>query len=162
MNNPVEAAKERLAAIAEEAEKLRLFIAAYENVADLLDVSHIRPAGESKSGDNLVEVPASENRRKPKAVNPPASVLIPAVIDILRTRGHPLSRRGIYEALKVRDLVIQGSDPVKALGTILWRNQDEIVQLEGYGYWPRTLAYSRANYPGLLPERGPQAPARFR
>lgn len=162
MNNPVEAAKARLAAIAEEAEKLRLFIAAYENVADLLDVSHIRPAGESKSVDNLVEVPASENRRMPKAVNPPASVLVPAVIDILRTRGHPLSRRGIYEALKARDLVIQGADPVKALGTILWRNQDEIIQLEGYGYWPRALAYSRAEYPGLPPARGPQEPARFR
>lgn len=146
MNNPVEAAKARLAAISEEAEKLRLFIAAYENVADLLDASHIRPAGESKSVDNLVEMPASEHQRRPKAVNPPANVLIPAVIEILRARGHPLSRRGLYEALKARDLVIQGADPVKALGTILWRNQDKIVQLEGHGYWPRHMSYPRAKY----------------
>ena len=146
MNNPVEAAKARLAAITEEAEKLRLFIAAYESVADILDVGHLLPMSASKAVDKSGDEAGSAPPKKPKAVNPPANVLIPAIVEILRARGHPLNRRGLYEALKLRGLEIQGTDPVKALGTILWRNQDKVVQLEGFGYWPRHMSYPRAKY----------------
>lgn len=149
MNNPVEAAKARLVSLEEEAEKLRYFIAAYESVAIYIGaeaeppVQGVLPVDKSDE-DEVVHLP----EKTPRATNPPPAVLIPAIIDALAGHGRPLSRKGIYETLKERGLVIQGTDPVKTLGTILWRNQNDIIQIEGYGYWPKALPYHRANYLG--------------
>ena len=47
-----------------------------------------------------------------------------------------MSRRQLYEALKRLGMEIKGADPIKALGTILWRASDRIEYVEGRGYWP--------------------------
>lgn len=148
MNNPVEAARARLLAIEEEAEKLRLFIIAYEGVADYIGGAAKPHVGDPPPVDNPAEGTTAAPKKKPRATNPPSAVLIRAVIDTLNRRGHPLSRKGLFDALKDRGLVVQGADPVKTLGTILWRNRDKIIQIEDHGYWPRATPYHRANYLG--------------
>ena len=151
MNELEEKARERIAQLEQEIELLRNYLAMSGQAREVLGVSAGASERVSAANNSSVESAGSDSTapekvKKPRAVNPPASVLIPAVIDILRSRGHPLSRRGIYLGLKARGLEIQGSDPVKAVGTILWRNQDKIVQLDGYGYWPKDEPYSRSGY----------------
>lgn len=71
-----------------------------------------------------------------KGTNPSAAVVIPAAIKALKDQGRPLSRRELHGALAARGMLIQGTDPIKALGTILWRARDQIHYVEDKGYWP--------------------------
>jgi hypothetical protein len=98
-------------------------------------------------GEVTSDAPA---KRKRVSDNPRPAILIPAAIEILRQHGKPMSRRELHEALSARGLVVRGSDPIKALGTILWRAGDDLVQLEGFGYWPKSDQYRLANYAGAL------------
>ncbi|MBX9706801.1 MAG: hypothetical protein K2X61_02565 [Caulobacteraceae bacterium] len=155
MNDPIAAAKARLAQIEEEAEKLRLFIAAYESVADYIGIkvheSQLEPNPVDKSASGQLE----GERRRTRAVNPPTDKVVENAILILRQRGHPMSRRALHDALWQRGIEVRGTDPVKTLGTILWRARDKLIQLEGYGYWPKEMSYGRANY--LRPQETPKA-----
>lgn len=72
------------------------------------------------------------------------------LITVLRERGKPMSRRELHVALGERGLLVKGSDPIKALGTMLWRGRDRLTQIEGYGYWPKGDTYEPANYHGGL------------
>lgn len=146
MNDPVETAKIRLAEIEEEAEKLRLFIAAWESVADILGDRLAANPEAVISVDNPVSDTHSDISRRARAVNPPTDEIVAAAIQVLRHRGHPMSRRALHEALWERGVQVRGTDPVKTLGTILWRAGDRIIQLEGYGYWPKHISYTRAGY----------------
>ena len=164
MIDQVEAARRRIAELEEQIESLREFVATWERVSHLLSTPlkdlPAPPAGDSAPVDESAAV--AEKPRREKVVNPPPAVIIPAAVAILKARGHPMSRRELHRALADRGIVVRGADPVKALGTILWRARDQIIQLEGYGYWPRATPYSRAGYPGLLPDHGPQEPFRVR
>lgn len=89
-------------------------------------------------------------QRKRITDNPKPAVLIPAVIQILRERAHPLSRRQIHEALLERGLEVKGADPTKTLGTILWRARDRVDSIEGRGYWPKGDALPEVSRDELL------------
>lgn len=156
MNNPVQSARDRLVEIEKEMEKLKLFLAAWENVADLIGDGSNAPI----AGHNSVDESAREavSRARTRAVNPPTETVVKVAIEALRQRGHPMSRRELHAALWSRGVEVKGTDPVKTLGTILWRAQDRVIQLEGYGYWPRHMSYSRANY--LRPMEGQPTPPR--
>ena len=73
-----------------------------------------------------------------KALNPPNPVVVSGAINVLREAGRPMTRRELYLALKDRGVVVHGKDPVKTVGTILWRARDQLVSHEGRGYWPAT------------------------
>jgi hypothetical protein len=146
VNNVVESARKRLFDIEEEAEKLRLFLAAWEGVADLLTPSTEATSTDIKAVDKSpIEAPTGALPRT-RAVNPPTDQVVEAAIHLLRVRGHPMSRSALHSALWERGVKVRGTDPVKTLGTILWRAKDRIIQLEGYGYWPKNVSYARANY----------------
>ena len=51
-------------------------------------------------------------------------------------RQHPLTRRQLLEILDTRGLQIRGANPIKVLGTNLWRSQ-QFEQIEGLGYCPK-------------------------
>lgn len=163
MKSHVEAARKRLAEIEQEAEILRHFLLAWEAAAPLLDFTPSPDSNAEKNTGAPVDESATRSsqdgngptssapvKRTRVTDNPKPAVLIPAAIEIIRENGKPLSRRALHEALASRGLIVKGSDPIKALGTILWRAPDEIVQLEGFGYWPKTDQYRPANYAGTL------------
>lgn len=140
MDDLVEAAKARIVELKQQVETLEKFVQAAGPVTRLLSGS-ITGTG-TVAGNLLVGVssqPAAPDEAKRTRVtdNPRPAVLIPAAVQILRDRGQPMSRRELHEALSEKGLVVRGADPVKALGTILWRARDEIVQIEGRGYWPK-------------------------
>ena len=85
-------------------------------------------------------VDATLPRRVRVRDNPKPAAVVAATIDVIRQRNLPMTRRQIWDALKERGVVVNGSDPVKTLGTILWRSgSDHLMQIDGWGYWPKIL-----------------------
>lgn len=135
----IEAAKQRLAKIEQEAETLRKFVDSVEAAAAILGIGTEldMPTDSPPSIPRKESAPPAEAPRKTRVSdNPKAEILIPVVKEILRANHKPMSRRELHKALSDRGLVVRGTDPVKTLGTILWRANDQIKQIEGWGYWP--------------------------
>lgn len=142
MSELEEQARKRIANLYQQIEVLEEYLRITEQTRTILagvgsstGVLHAQgvsgPASASAPPDSA-ESPASPRIRD----NPKPAVLIPAVIEILRESGHPMSRRQIHEALSDRGLVVRGAEPTKTLGTILWRARGLIGSIEGRGYWP--------------------------
>ena len=141
-------ARERIARLKLEIESLEEFLRVTGQARQLLegDVSStnlsiigFKPVStEARAFDNTApEGPESPPPRTRVRDNPKPAVLIPAVEEILRERGRPMSRRELHEALSDRGLEVRGAEPTKTLGTILWRARDLISSIEGRGYWPK-------------------------
>lgn len=82
----------------------------------------------------------------PKPKNPRKEDVAEVAIEIIRENGDPMTRDDLFEALKARGIQIEGKNPPVVLQTMLWRMQERIVHLKGYGYWPREDAYMAADY----------------
>jgi hypothetical protein len=157
-------ARERIAELQQQIAILQQFVDSAEQATFLLHgeaAAKSSFAGDSAVGDSSTDslaqdfhTPAEGAESPPKRTrvsdNPKPAVLIPAAIKILREHGHPMSRRQLHEALSERGLVVRGADPIKALGTILWRAGDQITQIEGRGYWPKADRYEPAKYWGHM------------
>lgn len=77
--------------------------------------------------------------------------LIAQAVAAIRENCRPMSRRDVYDALAAKGVVIEGADPLKVLGTALWRANKDIVSLDGLGYWPKMDPYPPASYfPGSV------------
>jgi hypothetical protein len=147
MTDIVQAARDRLIQLEREAAILRDFIARSESVAKLLGsekalhgpgVPYTALNGKVTYVDPSPVMPQNLNRapRGNFPPNPKTSVVIPAAIQILKDAQHPMTRRELHSALEMRGLTIYGVDPIKALGTILWRARDQIIYVDDKGYWP--------------------------
>lgn len=155
MNDLYEAAKKRVREIREEEAALNEFIRLHERTLRLLN----RPAqnslfdeGPSSVSAASMVTAASSSAPTPQRTrvtdNPKPAEVIDGAITILREHGRPMSRRELHAALGNMGLLVKGADPIKALGTMLWRGRDRLTQIEGYGYWPKGDAYQPANYFG--------------
>lgn len=141
----VEKARQRLAQIEAEAVILRQFLETSEAVAAVLGgaalPSHLRWSPSDKTVDASGDAQESVERTR-VTDNPKPEVLIPAAKEILRANKRPMNRRQLHQALAARGLEVRGADPVKTLGTILWRARDQIKSIEGWGYWPKEDDFS--------------------
>lgn len=166
MDEIIQNAKDRIATLKRELEILEDFVRSAEPAVVLLS-GHVRIRAtvtgelsvdeaepESRGAESSASTESSVKRTR-VTDNPKPSVLVPAAIEIIRQHGHPMSRRQLHEALSERGLIVKGTDPIKALGTILWRARDQIVQLEGRGYWPKSDPYRPASYVGSLFDNSP-------
>jgi hypothetical protein len=112
-------------------------------------------SAESQSGRALrpkIRVLKKGIKRRPARArvtdNPPPSEVVAATVEILKAAGTPLSRRAIHAELMQRGLTVNGADPIKAVGTMLWRSgKDELVQIEGRGYGLKGVDYPEAPQP---------------
>lgn len=140
MDPSLKNALDRRALLVLELEIIDHFIAAYHEFARLQPGAPL-PAVQNltllSKADNATAGTESPIRPAPRPDNPKLDVLVPAVVDILRTTGRPMSRREIHEALTEKGLSVQGVDPRKTLGTLLWRAREYIDSIEGRGYWPK-------------------------
>lgn len=59
---------------------------------------------------------------------------------------HPLTRGQLVQEFADRGLPLGGKERERNMGTIMWRLNEEFVNLEGFGYWPRDVNYKPANY----------------
>lgn len=106
----IQLARERRARLAEEIARLDAFI---------------RTAKGLERGGTDVEGVAADLRRELETAMPeparPAGV-VEAADEALRAAGRPLTRGELFERLRSSGLRIDGIDPVKNMGTILWRS----------------------------------------
>lgn len=137
---------QRIDALRREIEFLEQYVSLTQQAKELIgDVDggiqpHTIPATPGETDWTLRGANGSP-RSVRRGSNPKPSILIPAVINILKEKGYPMSRKELHEALATQGLVVQGADPTKTLGTILWRARPDaggpIDSIEGRGYWPK-------------------------
>ena len=84
----------------------------------------------------------SANGRK----NSKRQAVVDAAIAAIEKAGRPLKRRELFEEVKRAGLVVNGKDPLVVFSTMLWREQDRIVRLDGYGYWPIDKPFAPSGY----------------
>lgn len=141
MNDLVEAARIRVQQLRQELAALEEFLDASERARALL--SGLTPqaaSGESRGpiqNSPVERLQESGERRTRVTDNPKPAAVVDAAIRIMKERGRPMTRRELHGALAEMGLEVKGADPIKALGTMLWRGRDRIEQLEGRGYWPK-------------------------
>lgn len=66
----------------------------------------------------------------------------------------PASREELYNQLTREGLIIEGSDPLMVLSTMLWRMRDKagLVRLKTGGYWLAERPYPAAGYDPATPD----------
>jgi hypothetical protein len=67
--------------------------------------------------------------------NPKRTAVVAEVRQLLKAHNRPMRRGELFKALVARGVVIGGRDPRMVLGMMLTRSPDEIVRLNGAGYW---------------------------
>lgn len=105
----IQMAMRRRAALADEIARLDAFI---------------RTADELEQGGGIEDMPAElrqELATIPAGPARPAGV-VEAAEDALRAVGRPLTRGELFERLRSSGVRIDGTDPVKNMGTMLWRS----------------------------------------
>lgn len=156
MSEPIDpilaAAEARRDELAQDLQKVRDFISSYHAFARIAKLDSVNTTGTlevaSTGSDNSVDPVDNEAAREaegideppPKRVrvsdNPKPADVVAAAVEVIRTANRPLTRREIHVSLADRGIVVRGADPIKALGTMLWRSgKDRLTQVEGYGYW---------------------------
>lgn len=166
MGDLVEAAKKKRAELVKELEKLDHFLEIAQSLALDFQLDEANKAGTS-SPSTMDQKPVDDGQKEadreaeasddaaPKRTrvtdNPKPKTVVKEAVAVIRERGRPMSRREVWEALRDRGTVVRGADPVKALGTMLWRSgKNDLIQLEGHGYWVRDEDYEPARYQGDL------------
>lgn len=144
-------AEQRLEELRQETDKLKEFLVTYRMLANSLKLESANTTGtkgvnsqadttpvDKPEGAEAGEVAAADDspaKRVRVRDNPPSAVVIAAAVNLMRATGRPMSRREVREGLLERGVVVNGKDPVKTMGTILWRAPDQIVAVPGRGYW---------------------------
>jgi hypothetical protein len=137
------AALERLEALKAEEKILNEYIVARRRAQRALGLSdEARQTPDSSSAEVQSESPPDSSieegtpLKKRVTDNPKPADVVAAAAEVIRVVGRPLSRRQIHNALARRGVVVRGVDPIKALGTMLWRSGNGVLQqIEGRGYW---------------------------
>ena len=80
------------------------------------------------SSGNAVGVAKSDKVNDPKAI-------ANGIEAILRGADLPVRRGKLITRLAENGIPIHSQDKSKYIGTILWRNSDRFVNIEGRGYW---------------------------
>jgi hypothetical protein len=102
---------------------------------------HRRFSGAVKNDESLQSVADELPRATLRRPNRPA-VYIKAIEHVLRRTGKPLTRAEIVEALAKDGVTIPSADPVRYVGTILWRG-NKIFENNGDGYWLKGVRVPR-------------------
>lgn len=139
MSDIMESARRRLAEIEQEAETLKKFLESAKAAEAILNRNGPAEAEAPQPEKVIVDESVSDEDKPVRTRvtdNPKPAVIVARAKEILRANRRPMSRRQLHEALAEKGLVVRGVDPIKTLGTILWRASGDIQQVPGWGYWP--------------------------
>lgn len=134
MTQVIEKARERLAELEAEAEKLRTFLRVYADLSGDKSVENVSSVAHSDDSDVEWASPAQ---------------IVDSAKELMRERGRPLSRSRLVKLLTERGLNLPGIDKSKNVGTVIWRSK-QFDNIAGYGYWPKEFG-------GWLGQRPPQS-----
>jgi hypothetical protein len=86
---------------------------------------------------------------------PKPKQIVAIVKEVLESAPIPMSRGQLLAELQSRGVEIVGANPANTLGTTLLRNEGEITNLKGFGYWLVNRDFSPAKY---YPSRQTEGP----
>ena len=159
-------AEKRRDELREDLRKIEDFIATYYTLKNRLKMDSrntkgtksAEPSTDLSTDAALVEAAReaetpydAQTKRVRVSDNPKPATVVAAAVEVIRAAGRPMTRRKIHKALAARGLEVRGSDPIKALGTMLWRSgKGQLVQIEGRGYGLKDVEY---DLDGLFAQR---------
>ena len=79
-------------------------------------------------------------------INPSRTEVADAALEVIRGQGKPVGRQELFDALAARGVQIDGKNPLMVFSTMLWREQERVKRLRGYGYWIAGEPYPPAGY----------------
>lgn len=140
-------ALQRKAEIEKELRDINEFIALYKRL--------FRRGAEGKTGNLFPGVATSESSQVHSSAvkrrgNLPRSEIGRIAKDVILRHGAPMTRGELLEALAKEGVEIVAADRSKSMGTIMWRLREDFANIEGHGYWPRTVPCPAVGY---TPER---------
>jgi len=138
LNSDISDIYKKIETLTAEREKLNTFVVVWHELAGL--------PTPPMANDSVDKQAKSLKIRLVRPKNPDRSVVVDAVLEIIRENGRPMSRSALFNALTKRNIIIQGKDPDMVLSTMLWRSQDRVVRLPPYGYWDAEQSYPEADY----------------
>jgi len=89
---------------------------------------------------------SDDSKATSRRVNPPREEVRRIAREVMLEMGRPLTRGELLEQFAARGTPIQGADPSKNMGTLMWRLSDHFVNIEGHGYWPRDVPCEAVEY----------------
>lgn len=145
MDNVYEAARKRRDELQSELKSLSDFIEMYQRTRHLLGMDSREQTVNSEPDTSALNAPPRESpatlphdaepaKRTRVTSNPKPAEVIRGAKEILLEMRRPLSRKELHERLWEHGLEVKGADPVKTLGTILWRAKEDMVSVKD-GYW---------------------------
>jgi hypothetical protein len=122
MNDILQLAAARRKALLEEVARIDEFLSMAKSIL----------SGQS-DGSSEVFWRTLEAAREPAKVATGSGDVVAKVEQILRAGGRPLSRGELHKRLLIAGVQVPGEDPVKNLGTMLWRSRR--FDNTGRRYW---------------------------
>lgn len=110
-----------------------------------------------KTAAEMVGSPSTNTVRMSSAKkvvdNPKKEAVVEKALELIRERGVPIAKPELYEKLIFHGIVVNGTDPLSTLSTMLWRMRNRIAHIHGHGYWPADVPYLPAGYlAGVSPD----------
>lgn len=131
----------RLQALEEEAGKLREQLAAVNGFLSVFEkFETLNPNDPLPTPTYSTSTPAFTRR------NPSRKDVADLALRAIEEKGRPMKRRELFEAVTKAGLDIVGKDPLVVFSTMLWREQEQIVRLDRFGYWPAGKPFPPAGY----------------
>ncbi|MEQ8445764.1 MAG: hypothetical protein RIB57_07765 [Pelagibacterium sp.] len=140
MDSAYRNALKRKAELQEELLEIEAFLALYSRFSDT-SIEQNETSNESRKSPGTGK--SSSRKRRKKATPSEIGKVARAVI---REAERPLTRSELVDKLEDRGLVLLSKDKPRYVGTILWRLQDDFVNLDGHGYWEKGADYAPAGY----------------
>ena len=69
---------------------------------------------------------------------------------MIRELGKPVQRGEMVERIEAKGVKIWSDDKPRYIGTVLWRDKDRFVNIEGEGYWLKGLKQTHSEFDDLL------------
>ena len=147
MPSPIEVARRRAAELEAELKQIQSFIEMYQ-MFSTEDETERQSATTSASNAVSSEVvhrndspavptPQVVATRRKRRSGPAPKEIVELVARMIREAGRPLTRGDITDMLDARDVELPGADKARYVGTIMWRNKAQFLNIEGRGYWLR-------------------------
>lgn len=87
------------------------------------------------ANENVSSPARTHAARSTKAQKNDPSEVAKRAEELIRAHGKPLQRGELVRRIEASGMPLHTGDKGKYIGTILWRQRDKFVNVEGHGYW---------------------------
>jgi hypothetical protein len=86
-------------------------------------------------GEHFFAMEKSVNIKRKRKVSGTVERLKQLAAEAIRLEGRPLTRGEVTERVMATGIAINSKDPANYIGTVMWRNPEIFLKIDGLGYW---------------------------